>query len=265
MGSEAPRFGPASPAGLGAGNRAARSWASRARRASAGKFLGVQPSRSGGFRAGDAHLLPRPQHRLSGRVRCASCNPSRAGFGARGPRPGGAGGFFAERSLSLRGAKIERRDSAPGSPSGRTAPRTPKRTGAESWVFAGKMRVSVQLAYKVPVLGPQDRHFLHAPRRPKPAPSWSSCAPAGPPPPMSTRVEGLGRRAPRGVSAVWGKSVLRQRNSNALESVSRQPPGRAGTLLGVIWGRGRKGFFLLDPPALLYGANLEFGGGEDRA
>lgn len=232
MGSEAPRFGPASPAGLGAGNRAARSWASRARRASAGKFLGVQPSRSGGFRAGGAHLLPRPQHRLSGRVRCASCNPSRAGFGARGPRPGGAGGFFAERSLSLRGAKIERRDSAPGSPSGRTAPRTPKRTGAESWVFAGKMRVSVQLAYKVPVLGPQDRHFLHAPRRPKPAPSWSSCVPAGPPPPMSTRVEGLGRRAPRGVSAVWGKSVLRQRNSNALESVSRQPPGE----LGPCWG-----------------------------
>lgn len=87
---------------------------------------------------------------------------------------------------------------------GRTAPRTPRRTGTESWVFAGKMRVSVQLAYKVPVLGPQDRHFLHVPRRLRPAPSWPSCAPAGPPTRMSTRVEGLGRRAPRVVCAVRG-------------------------------------------------------------
>lgn len=40
-----------------------------------------------------------------------------------------------------------------------------RRAGAESWVFAGEMKVSVQLAYKVPVLGPQDRRLLLAPRR----------------------------------------------------------------------------------------------------
>lgn len=80
-------------AGLGTGNRAARSWASRARRAGAGKFLGVQPSRTGGYEAGGARL-PRPQHCLLGRVRCASYNPAKAGFGARRPRSGGAGGFL---------------------------------------------------------------------------------------------------------------------------------------------------------------------------
>lgn len=47
---------------------------------------------------------------------------------------------------------------------GLSAPRTPRRTGAEGWVFAGEMRVSVQLAYKVPVLGPQDRRLLRCPR-----------------------------------------------------------------------------------------------------
>lgn len=39
-------------AGLSAGNRAAHSWASRARRPGAGKFLGVQPLRSGGYGVG---------------------------------------------------------------------------------------------------------------------------------------------------------------------------------------------------------------------
>lgn len=104
-------------AGLGTGNRAVRPWASRAQRAGAGKFLSVQPSRSGGYGAGGAHL-PRPQHCFSGCVHCASCNPSRASFGAHPPRPGGADGFFAERSSSLRGAKNERLDSALNSPSG---------------------------------------------------------------------------------------------------------------------------------------------------
>lgn len=112
-----------------------------------------------------------------------------------GRRPGGAGGFFAKLFLNLGSAESGRLDSCPGQPvGGRTASRTPRRTGAESWVFAGKMRVSVQLAYKVPVLGSQDRHFLHAPRPPpKPTLSWSSCAPAGPPPPMSTGVELTGK------------------------------------------------------------------------
>lgn len=77
-------------AGLSAGNRAAYSWASRARREGAGKFLGMQPLRSVkcGWRvAGGAHLR-RPQHCLSGRVRCASCNPSRAGFRDLGAKAG---------------------------------------------------------------------------------------------------------------------------------------------------------------------------------
>lgn len=39
-------------AGLSAGNPAAHSWASRARRVGAGKFLGVQPLRSGGYGVG---------------------------------------------------------------------------------------------------------------------------------------------------------------------------------------------------------------------
>lgn len=38
-----------------------------------------------------------------------------------------------------------------------------RRAGVEGWVFAGEMRVSVQLAYKVPVLGPRDRRLLRAP------------------------------------------------------------------------------------------------------
>lgn len=63
-------------AGLSAGNRAARSWAWRARRVGAGKFLGVQPLRSGGYGVGSGR-----GRSLQGRVRCASCNPSRAGFG----------------------------------------------------------------------------------------------------------------------------------------------------------------------------------------
>lgn len=78
-------------AGLSAGNRAAHSWASRARRVGAGKFLGMQPLRSVinmGWRvAGGAHLR-RPLHCLSGRVCCASCNPSRAGFGDLGAEAG---------------------------------------------------------------------------------------------------------------------------------------------------------------------------------
>lgn len=103
LGPEAPQFGPASPGWAQVTGRRAPG-ASRARRAGAGKFLGVQPSHSGGYGAGGAHL-PRPQHCFSGCVHCASCNPSRAGFGAHRPRPGGADGFFAERSSSLRGAK----------------------------------------------------------------------------------------------------------------------------------------------------------------
>lgn len=46
-----------------------------------------------------------------------------------------------------------------------------------------------------------------------------------------------------------GNLLLRQRNHNVLECP----------------GSGEKGFFLLDRPALLCGANLELGGGEDRA
>lgn len=126
-------------------------------------------------------------------------------------------------------AKSGRRDSCPGQPvvGGRTASGTPRRTGAESWVFAGKMRVSVQLAYKVPVLGPQDRHFLHSPRRPQPAPSWSSCAPAGPPPPMSIGIEATGKACAAGcLCGFGGNLLLRQRNRNVLECPGVGEKGR---------------------------------------
>lgn len=59
--------------------------------------------------------------------------------------------------------------------------------------------------------------------------------------------------------------MFRQRKSDALESVRQHPPGRVGPCWGDL-GSGEKGlFFFLDKPALLYGANLELGGGEDRA
>lgn len=98
----------------------------------------------------------------------ASCNPSRAGFRARGLRSGGAAAFFRGRSLgktqSVGGAaRVGKRAAGP-SPRepvrGAPAPRTTRRAGAEGWVFAGEMRVSVQLAYKVPVLGSRDPRLL---------------------------------------------------------------------------------------------------------
>lgn len=159
--------------------------------------------------AGGAHSR-RLLHCPLSRAACAARRVTLRGLVSEssGPKPGGAGGFFAKLSPSLRSAKSGRPDSGLGQPVvGRTASRTPRRTGAESWVFAGKMRVSVQLAYKVPVLGPQDRHFLHAPRCPKPAPSWSSCSPAGPPPPMSSRVESTGKACAAGICAVSGESL----------------------------------------------------------
>lgn len=113
------------------------------------------------------------------------------------------------------------------------------------------MRVSVQLAYKVPVLGPQDRHFLHTPRCPEVRPFLvlvrSGWAPTSHVHQSGTDWKGVSR----GMSVRFGGNLLlRQRDGNVFEW-----PG----------GRGRKGFFLLDGPALLYGANLELGGGEDRA
>lgn len=79
-------------AGLSAGNRAAHSWASRARRVGAGKFLGEQPLRSGGYGVGGGRGRSFPASpalpSLSGGVRCASCNPSRAGFGVLGAEAG---------------------------------------------------------------------------------------------------------------------------------------------------------------------------------
>lgn len=161
---------------------------------------------------GDAHL-PRPQRCLWCLVCRVSCNPSRVGFGARGRRLGGAGGFVMKLSPSRLGAKTGRRDSAPGSPvGGARHPELQDGKGAESWVFAGKMRLSVQLAYKVPVLGP---HFLHSPRMPRPAPSWSSCAPAG----------------PGGCQYGLGKSLCFRKEISTHLRVSRHPPGRFGTSL----------------------------------
>lgn len=92
---------------------------------------------------------------------------------ARGPRSGGAGVFFGRRRLGetrslgratrrgKRAAGLSLREPILGAP----ASRTPRRAGAEDWVFAGEMRVSIQLAYKVPVLGCRDRWLLQAPCR----------------------------------------------------------------------------------------------------
>lgn len=154
-----------------------------------------------------------------------------------GRRPGGAGGFFAKLFLNLRSAKSGRRDSCPGQPvGGRTASRTPRRTGAESWVFAGKMRVSVQLAYKVPVLGSQDRHFLHAPRPPPRSPPFLGprALRLGPHLPCQPEWNRLERCEPRDVCEVWGESLASAENGNVFN----------------VLGSGEKGLFTSGPACL---------------
>lgn len=81
------------------------------------------------------------------------------------------------------------------------------------------MRVSVQLAYKVPVLGSQDRLLLAPGRR-----ELSAQVGQGPRPGGTSRVrtgDGLARRARRGLCAeVQGIPALGWSNWNALGNSS---------------------------------------------
>lgn len=88
---------------LSAGNPAAHRWASRARNVGAGKFLGLQPLRSGGYEAGGGRGRSLPASPgLPSRAGCAARRVTLRGLVSEpsGPRPGGAGGFFEKLSPS---------------------------------------------------------------------------------------------------------------------------------------------------------------------
>lgn len=117
---------------------------------------------------------------------------------------------------------------------GRAAPGTPRQMGAEGWVFAGEMRVSDQLAYKVPVLGPRDQRLLHGPR-PRPASSRARLRCGRRAASQVHAGEGVARCARHRLRAgIREIPALRWRNSYALGSVSRSlladpyPLGRRG-------------------------------------
>lgn len=103
---------------------------------------------------------------------------------------------------------------------------SPRRAGAEGWVFAGEMRVLIQLAYKVPVLGPQDRRLLFSPPRLSPpgGRELGSQVGQGPRPGRTSRIRsggGLARRARLGLCAeVRGIPVLGGSNWNGLGNSS---------------------------------------------
>ena len=162
----------------------------------------------------------------------------------------------------------------------------PRRAGAESWVFAGEMRVSVQLAYKVPVLGPRDRRLLLALHRFLPGGrELGAQAGQGARPGRTSRGPhwrgGVARHARREFCAeVRGIPGLGRSNGNALGNSSWSlcavlvSPGGAGSPPGPTWREGRDGAPLPNrrslfvyqalPCCVLRSRSLELGGGEDR-
>lgn len=160
------------------------------------------------------------------------------------------------------------------------APRPRRRAGAEGWVFAGEMRVSVQLAYKVPVLGPQDRQLLRAPGRlGRSSALRRECELL----PGATSRDHTGEGAARGprrglCGRIRGIPVLRRNGGNVLRTLSRSlraigvrsvffgwsrfPPGRTWSGLGgVAWGETvHQGL----PCRASQGGCLELGSGEDH-
>ncbi|XP_027373860.1 uncharacterized protein LOC113877689 [Bos indicus x Bos taurus] len=115
----------------------------------------------------------------------------------------------------------------------------PRRVGAESWVFAGEMKVSVQLAYKVPVLGPQDRRLLLAPRRFLPGgrelgSQGGAGSRAGPHLAGPHRRRGGGARSPR---ALCGRFEGSLRLAGAVGTHSEVRVGPCGRLVSSGWSR----------------------------
>lgn len=199
-------------------------------------------ARLGAGKARSPHLpepLPAPPS-CSGR-------PGRCRVERRGTLPGwfrspvgrgGAGAFFGgrgseeTRSLGLaaraRAVKSGRPAPTQGRPvRGAPAPqlRTTRRAGAEGWVFAGEMRVSVQLAYKVPVLGSRDRRLLRAPG-PRELSAQAGTWPVARGRAASSRVhsgEGVARHARRRrpCAEIAGIPALPRSEGTALENWSR--------------------------------------------
>ncbi|XP_066220483.1 collagen, type I, alpha 1b-like [Saccopteryx leptura] len=141
--------------------------------------------------------LPRPPRRLGpGPGPAPRGSERRAGFGARQAEVGRGGCLLwrtpiggnpeSPPSSGKRAAGPHPRETVRGA----SAPRTPRRAGAEGWVFAGEMRMSVQLAYKVPVLGSRDRRLLRAPGPRKLSAGARTWTLAAPPPPRSTLERG---------------------------------------------------------------------------
>lgn len=162
----------------------------------------------------------------------------------------------------------------------------PRRAGAESWVFAGEMKVSVQLAYKVPVLGPQDRRLLLAPRRFLPGgrelgAQGGAGTRAGPHLAGPHRRRDGGARSPR---ALCGRFEGSLRLAGAVGTHSEFRIGPCGRLVSSGWsrilaaadleGRERRAPLSPRPSLFAYGAlpcwafrslHLDLEGGEDRA
>lgn len=117
--------------------------------------------------------------------------------------------------------------------------RNPRRAGAESWVFAGEMKVSVQLAYKVPVLGPQDRRLLLVPRRFLPGgrelgSQGGAGTRGGPHLAGPHRRRGGGARSPR---VVCGRFEGSLRLAGAVGTHSEVRVGPCGRLVSSGWSR----------------------------
>lgn len=199
----------------------------------------------------------RPRHRTS-------CNPSWAGLGALGPRSGGAGAFLGGHRLGKtrsvgRAERLGKR--AVGSSSKKPvgdapAPRPRRRAGAEGWVFAGEMRVSVQLAYKVPVLGPQDRQILRAPGRLGRSPALRrECELLPGATSRGHTGEGAARGPRRGLCGrIRGMPVLRRNGGNVLRTLSRSLCAIGGRSVFFGWSR--------FPPGRTWGGG--WGGGVER-
>lgn len=161
----------------------------------------------------------------------------------------------------------------------------PRRAGAESWVFAGEMRVSVQLAYKVPVLGPRDRRLLLAPHRFLPGGrEVGAQAGQGPRPGRTSRGPhwrwGGKARSPRTLCGgsrdpwAWQEQWERTRKFELVTACGSCSPGGAGSPPGPTWRKGRDGAPLPNrwtlfvyqalPCCAFQSRSHELGSGEDR-
>lgn len=136
---------------------------------------------------------------------------------------------------------------------------SPRRAGAEGWVFAGEMRVLIQLAYKVPVLGPQDRRLLFSPSRLSPPRRARARLPGGPGTPAGPYfADPLWRwagkaRSPRALCGgsrdpcAWREQLEWARKLELVTACGSCPTGGAGSPPRSTWREGKEGAPLPNP------------------